>query len=126
MDLRDTPEQAAFRREVRTWLERNLPEGWREGKVREPEDAAERVAFLKRWQRKLFEGGWAGLNWPKEYGGRAIGTIEYLIWAEEYTRLEAPNMINLSVGTALVGTCLGYKLIGVSTCPVKAQRAGAG
>ncbi len=103
MDLRDTPEQAAFRAEVRSWIERNLPEGWREGKVREPEDATERVAFLKRWQRKLYDGGWAGLNWPKEYGGRAIGHIEYLIWAEEYTRLEAPNMINLSVGAALVG-----------------------
>ena len=73
MDLRDTPEQAAFRAEVRSWLESNLPDGWTEG-VREPEEMGERVEFLKQWQRKLYDGGWAGLDWPKEFGGRGIGT----------------------------------------------------
>ena len=105
MDLRDTPEQAAFRAEVRCWLEANLPEGWTEG-VREPEEMGERVAFLKAWQRALFDGGWAGLDWPKEFGGRGIGIFEEIIYHEEYVRVQAPNLINLSVGTSLTGPTL--------------------
>ena len=105
MDLRDTPEQAAFRVDVRNWLEANLPEGWREG-VREPEEMGERVAFLKRWQRALYDGGWAGLDWPEEFGGRGIGIFEEIIYHEEYVRAQAPNLINLSVGTSLTGPTL--------------------
>ena len=103
MDLRDTPEEAAFRLEVRTWLAENLPPGWRTPRFVEPDGAEERVAFLKDWQRKLYEGGWAGLDWPKEYGGRGIGVVESLIFSEEYHRVRAPDMTNLSVGMALVG-----------------------
>ncbi len=105
MDLRDTPEQAAFRAEVRSWLAANLPDGWRDG-VREPDEMGERVAFLKRWQRKLYDGGWAGLDWPAEFGGRGIGIFEEIIFHEEYVRAEAPNLINLSVGTSLTGPTL--------------------
>lgn len=105
MDLRDTPEQAAFRAEVRSWLAANLPDGWRDG-VREPDEMGERVAFLQRWQRKLYDGGWAGLDWPVEFGGRGIGIFEEIIFHEEYVRAEAPNLINLSVGTSLTGPTL--------------------
>ena len=105
MDLRDTPEQAAFRAEVRSWLAANLPDGWRDG-VREPDEMGERVAFLQRWQRKLYDGGWAGLDWPAEFGGRGIGIFEEIIFHEEYVRAEAPNLINLSVGTSLTGPTL--------------------
>ncbi len=105
MDLRDTPEQAAFRAEVRGWLAANLPDGWRDG-VREPDEMGERVAFLQRWQRKLYDGGWAGLDWPAEFGGRGIGIFEEIIFHEEYVRAEAPNLINLSVGTSLTGPTL--------------------
>ena len=70
MDLRDSPEQARFRHEVRTWLEENLPPGWRTAAFEMPESAEQEVRFLKSWQRKLYDGGWAGLDWPEEYGGR--------------------------------------------------------
>ncbi len=106
MDLRDSPEEARFRRDARAWLEANLPEGWGTPAWRKPPDAFGEVAFLKQWQRKLFDGGFAGLDWPVAYGGRDVGVIQNMIWHEEYTRARAPNQISLSVGTSLVGPTL--------------------
>jgi alkylation response protein AidB-like acyl-CoA dehydrogenase len=106
MDLRDSPEEAAFRRRAAEWLQANLPEGWGTPGYRKPSGADEEVAFLKSWQRKLYEGGWAGLDWPVAYGGQGIGVIENMIYGEEYTRLRCPNQISMSVGTSLVGPTL--------------------
>jgi alkylation response protein AidB-like acyl-CoA dehydrogenase len=106
MDLRDSPEESRFRRDARAWLEANLPRGWGTPEWRTPADAGAEVAFLKQWQRKLFDGGFAGLDWPVEYGGRDVGVIQNMIWHEEYTRLRAPNQISVSVGTSLVGPTL--------------------
>ena len=83
MDLRDSPEEAAFRAEVRQWLQDNLPEGWGTPAFKEPEDPEEHVKFLKEWQGKLASGGWAGINWPKEYGGRAVTVLQKIIFEEE-------------------------------------------
>jgi len=106
MDLRDSPEEARFRRDARAWLEANLPEGWGTPAYRKPEGADAEVAFLKQWQRKLFDGGYAGLDWPVAYGGRDVGVIRHMIWHEEYVRQRAPNQISMSVGTSLVGPTL--------------------
>jgi len=106
MDLRDSAEEARFRAEIRRWLRENLPEGWGTPACPLPETGAERVAFGRAWQRKLFEGGWAGLTWPREYGGRGAGPIESLIWGEEYARASGPDLIQLAVGMALVGPTL--------------------
>jgi alkylation response protein AidB-like acyl-CoA dehydrogenase len=106
MDLRDTPAQARFRETVRAWLRANLPEGWGTPAWRGPGSAAERVAFARAWQRRLFDGGWAGLDWPAEYGGRGAGPLEHVIYLEEYARAEAPDLIQISVGTSLVGPVL--------------------
>jgi alkylation response protein AidB-like acyl-CoA dehydrogenase len=106
MDLTDSPEQGRFRREVRSWLQQNLPSGWGTDAFEMPESAQREVEFLKSWQRKLHDGGWAGLDWPVEYGGRDIGIFEHIIYLEEYTRLRAPNLISMSVGTTLVGPTL--------------------
>ena len=76
MDLRETPAQRAFREEVRAWLQENLPDGWGTAAHRGPKTAAESLAFSKRWQRRLYEGGWAGLAWPQEYGGRGASILE--------------------------------------------------
>jgi alkylation response protein AidB-like acyl-CoA dehydrogenase len=105
MDLRDTPGEARFRQEVRSWFERELPQGYgREPSL--PDDPGERVAFLRGWQRTLHGGGWAGLDWPREYGGRGASVVESLVYAEEAMRARAPNMIHLSVGPSLVGPTL--------------------
>lgn len=106
MNLQDTPDEARFRQEVRRWLQANLPPGWGTDAHPLPDDMGERVEFLKRWQRTLFDGGWAGLSWPREFGGRDVGVFESIIYHEEYTRAAAPNMINLSVGPSLVGPTL--------------------
>jgi alkylation response protein AidB-like acyl-CoA dehydrogenase len=106
MDLHDSPDEAAFRSEARQWLLANLPEGWGTPEYPKPVDADAEVAFLKAWQRKLFEGGWAGLDWPTDYAGRDVGIFKNMIWQEEYTRVRGPNQISLSVGTSLVGPTL--------------------
>ncbi len=106
MDFRPSESERQFRRQVADWLSRNLPPGWGTPAFREPEDAAEKVAFAKSWQRTLYDGGWAGLAWPREFGGRGAGIIEQLTFNEEYARLRAPDLISLSVGLSLVGPTL--------------------
>jgi alkylation response protein AidB-like acyl-CoA dehydrogenase len=106
VDFRPTEAQERFRREVRDWLVAHLPPGWGTPAHRPPEDPSEKVAFARRWQRTLFDGGWAGLHWPREYGGRGATAIEQLIFAEEYARAGAPSMIDIGVGPGLVGPTL--------------------
>ena len=71
MDFRESPEHERFRRRVRDWLSKNLPPGWGTPGYRGPESAAERMAFTRRWQKTLYDGGWAGIDWPDEYSARA-------------------------------------------------------
>jgi alkylation response protein AidB-like acyl-CoA dehydrogenase len=103
MDFTETPELAAFRLKVRKWLAENLPEGSGTPGATGPRTAADRVAFAKKWQRTLYEGGWAGLSWPKEYGGTDASIIEQMIYGEEYARAWGPDLIMLGVGMALTG-----------------------
>lgn len=106
MDFRLTAAEAEFRRQVHDWLVANLPPGWGTPSYQKPEEPAEKVAFARRWQRQLHEGGWAGLHWPREYGGRGATPIEQFLFAEEYTRLGAPAMIDIGVGPGLTGPTL--------------------
>ncbi|GIW42932.1 MAG: putative acyl-CoA dehydrogenase FadE17 [Candidatus Binatia bacterium] len=106
MDLRLSPKEEAFRREVRSWLERNLPPGWGTPAYQPPRTAEEQVSFARAWQRKLYDGGWAGLTWPKEYGGRGATVVEQLIYNEEYARVAAPDILCLKIGLSLVGPTL--------------------
>ena len=64
------------------------------------------MAFGRGWQRKLHDGGWAGLTWPREFGGRGAGVLESMIYGQEYARAQGPNLIHLAVGTSLVGPTL--------------------
>src|SRR5207249_452645 len=106
MDFRLSEAEARFQREVHDWLVANLPGGWGTSAYRKPEEPAEKVRFARWWQGRLHEGGWAGLHWPREYGGRGATPIEQLLFAEEYTRTGAPPMIDIGVGPALVGPTL--------------------
>jgi len=106
MDFRPTDAEEGFRKEVHAWLTANLPAGWGTPAYQKPEEPAEKVAFARAWQRRMFDGGWAGLSWPKEYGGRGASYIEQFIFAEEYTRVGAPPMIDIGVGPGLVGPTL--------------------
>jgi alkylation response protein AidB-like acyl-CoA dehydrogenase len=104
MDFAYTPEEEAFRQELRTWLEEHLPPEWKRG-WRPPEGSAEEAAFLRQWQRTLYEGGWAGVSWPKEYGGRGATLIEQVIYQEEMARADAPRQLN-TIGIGMVGPTL--------------------
>ena len=99
MDLTLSPSEQEFRDEVRTWLEENHPGP-------EPEGGLEEVmAFRRDWQQKLHEAGWAGISWPKEYGGRGATLIEQAIFVGEAARLEAPspaNVLGLAMGGPVV------------------------
>ena len=88
MDFSDTQEEAAFRVEVRTWLDENAPE-----KLCEPLstsgfgsiqlDGFDPMAEAKQWQKTKADAGWACLQWPKDYGGRGATPIESVIWNQE-------------------------------------------
>jgi alkylation response protein AidB-like acyl-CoA dehydrogenase len=103
MEFRPSEAEQRFRDEVSGWLRRHLPAGWGTAAFRAPQTMEEEVAFARSWLRTLHEGGWAGLSWPKEYGGRGCSLLEQLIYHEEYARVRAPSLMSLGVGIALVG-----------------------
>ncbi len=95
MDLRDSPAEAAFRAELRAWLEATVPTLG----PPPPADAwKERRAFDTAWQRRLFDAGYAGIGWPADAGGREATAAEQLIFLEELERARAPY-----VGVNFVG-----------------------
>ena len=88
MDLTLSPQEEAFRAELRDWLEANHPGP-------EPEGDEAGFEFRRRWQRKLAEARWAGLSWPEEYGGRGATLVEQALFNEELARARAPQMANV-------------------------------
>ncbi|MEK6281278.1 MAG: acyl-CoA dehydrogenase [Acidobacteriota bacterium] len=100
MDLNLTANEQQFRDEFRAWLKINTPEEWKGSTS--AEDRHEYIEYLRDWQRNLYEGGWAGISWPKEYGGRGVTLMEQAIFQEELARANAPQLIG-TIGLALVG-----------------------
>jgi alkylation response protein AidB-like acyl-CoA dehydrogenase len=97
MNFDDTPQEAAFRAEVRAWIDANAPKDL-ENQLRGAGFGAlaAPLADCKAWRRKKYEAGWACLHWPKEYGGRAATPIERVIWDQEeaaYRSLNGPFTI---------------------------------
>ena len=104
MDFSYNKLEIAFRDELRRWLVDNLPAGWGTT-VFEPDDEAARARFRLEWEKKLFKGGWNGINWPKKYGGRGATLVEQAIFAEEMAHARAPDGLNV-IGRNLAGTTL--------------------
>jgi alkylation response protein AidB-like acyl-CoA dehydrogenase len=99
MDLNLSVEEKQFRDEFRAWLEGNVPRDWPEWREKPIEIS---FPYLRAWQRKLFEGGWAAVSWPKEYGGRDATLMQQAIFWEEMARMDAPPMPN-ALGLGLIG-----------------------
>ncbi len=97
MDLSYTPQQDAFRKETRAWLESNVP---RESLP--SFDTAVGFEAHREWEKKLNAGGFAMVPWPVEYGGRGSDLLEWLIFEEEYYRAGAPGRVNQN-GIFLLG-----------------------
>jgi alkylation response protein AidB-like acyl-CoA dehydrogenase len=99
VDLRDTAEEAEFRAELRGWIAENLPEDKRGGR-----GGAQRFddPFMREWSHKLYEAGYAGLTWPKEYGGEgALPSFQAMLY-EELAAAQAPAHIGV-IGLGMAG-----------------------
>ena len=88
MDLTYTPEAEAFRAEIRSWLEANLPKGWFDDGFKMTD--AERAEFNATWTDKLFAGGWICAGWPVEYGGKGLTLMQQVVLNEEFARAQSP------------------------------------
>jgi alkylation response protein AidB-like acyl-CoA dehydrogenase len=100
-----------FREDARAWLASNVPAG------PPPLDGAEGRDFALAWQKSMAGGGWTGLTWPQEYGGRALSVAEQIIWYEEYAAAGAPSTHDASfVGLNHAGPTL-------IACGTAAQKA---
>ena len=104
MDFEYAPEHEAFRKEFRGWLAANLPPDLCLDDAADDRVASDRETFERRrvWQKTMHAAGWVGINWPKEYGGRAATLIERVIWDEEYTAARAPVLPG-NMGLNLIG-----------------------
>ncbi len=100
MDLTYGPEEERFREKVKTFLANNLPKGW--GTSDFGSMGRDEVQFLRDWQRKLYENGFLGMSWPKEYGGQGASAIEMAIFNEECAKVRAPSPLNV-LGLSLAG-----------------------
>lgn len=93
MDFRDTPEEAAFRQQIRSFIHENLPKNWGAPDAEEafsrPDDPA-REALVKQWQKALGSRGWVAPHWPTEYGGAGMSVGEQFIFNEEMAAARAP------------------------------------
>jgi alkylation response protein AidB-like acyl-CoA dehydrogenase len=102
VDLSDSPEQAEYRKRARAWLDEHASEApviRGEGAI---EDEDELIAARRVWQRKLAEGGLAGVTWPKEFGGQGLGPIEQVIVNQEISRAGVPGILDV-IGVGMLG-----------------------
>ena len=99
MDLRYSESDEKFRAELRAWLAEAVPAF---GPPPGIHDWAARRLYDTGWQQKLFEAGYAGINWPREFGGRDLSATEQLVYYEEIARAGAPY-----IGVNFVGLLHG-------------------
>jgi alkylation response protein AidB-like acyl-CoA dehydrogenase len=103
MNFHDSPQEAAFRGEVRDFIAANLPAGY--GTPAWDVSDAEETAFSDRWRGALAERSWIAPHWPREYGGAGLSTTEQFVFNEEMARHRAPTGIGGS-GVQMLGPTL--------------------
>ncbi|MCC6765050.1 MAG: acyl-CoA dehydrogenase family protein [Deltaproteobacteria bacterium] len=106
MDARFSPADEAFRDEVRAWLDENLVGEFAALRGRGGSgDLAGAVDVRRAWEKKLADGGWTCVGWPKEWGGRGLELSREVIFNEEYARARAPGRLG-HIGETLLGPTL--------------------
>ncbi|MHB8380499.1 MAG: acyl-CoA dehydrogenase family protein [Acidimicrobiales bacterium] len=100
MDLTYPSAVESFRKEIRAWLEENLPPGWFEPGFSMSAD--ERALFNETWTEKLFAGGWICAGWPVEYGGKGLALMDQVVLNEEFAKANTPVRADF-FGDTLVG-----------------------
>jgi alkylation response protein AidB-like acyl-CoA dehydrogenase len=96
VDFAYAPEDQQFRSELRDWLEANLPEFLDKGEIGPIQEDPTRRTMQRRqaWQRRLNEGRWAAINWPRDWGGREASIMQNFIYSEEMSQAKAPGVYN--------------------------------
>ncbi|MGO8871657.1 MAG: acyl-CoA dehydrogenase family protein [Acidimicrobiales bacterium] len=108
MDVEDSPEERVFRNEVQAWLDGTVPEAYRtQSWASDLIDVgtSDFADACRSWQRLLFDGGYAGLTWPSEFGGRGASIGQQLILSQELGRYSLPIGLFL-VAVGMVGPTL--------------------
>jgi alkylation response protein AidB-like acyl-CoA dehydrogenase len=93
MNFAYTEEDEAFRAELLEWLDANLGD-FLSGEIEEHSNLSRRMARQQAWQRRLNEGRWAAINWPKEWGGREATIMQNVIYSEEMAKAKTPGIFN--------------------------------
>jgi alkylation response protein AidB-like acyl-CoA dehydrogenase len=102
VDLDDTQEQAAYRAQVRVWLDEHSSEAPIVSGPDAIQDESEIIAARRAWQGKLAEGGLAGVTWPKDFGGQGLGPIEQVICNQEIAKAKVPGILD-AIGVGMLG-----------------------
>lgn len=102
MDFSLSNEEVAFRGQVRAWVSANVPCDYGSAGWPEPLEDRERYRVMREWTQKLYDGGWAGVTWPKEYGGRGATPVEQFLFLEEIATYRTPGPISV-IGVGMVG-----------------------
>ncbi len=109
MDFKFTPEQEAFKEEFLSWLKENLPQGWDTSRYRNYDSAQEWARAHRDFQRRLYEAGYAGLHYPKEYGGQGRSLMEEVIVlqgiASTCLELRTPGVITFGMAAPTILFC---------------------
>ncbi|HTO10456.1 MAG TPA: acyl-CoA dehydrogenase family protein [Candidatus Binatia bacterium] len=105
MNFEFTEAEEAFRKEVRAWLERNLPEDLKGKAFASSRADVEEVRRLRAWQKTMAEAGYVGMDWPREFGGRGAPITEMVILYQEMARAESPQIVNRG-GVSMLGPTL--------------------
>ena len=108
MDVDLAPQEAAFREEVRQWLSDHLVGDFaaHRGVGSPTDDTAWEVRVA--WEKELAAGGWLGLTWPEEYGGRGASLAQEVVFEYEYARAAAPARVNTQALDLLGPTLLAF------------------
>jgi alkylation response protein AidB-like acyl-CoA dehydrogenase len=105
MDFDFTEREEAFRKEIRAWLEQHLPDDLRGRAFAASRGDREQVERLRAWQRTMYEAGYVGMDWPREFGGRGATLVEQIVLYQEMARAEAPQFVNRG-GLSMLGPTL--------------------
>jgi alkylation response protein AidB-like acyl-CoA dehydrogenase len=97
--------EEAFRKEVRHWLETNLPDDLRGRAFAASRADRREVEKLRAWQKRMYEAGYVGMDWPPEFGGRGATIVEQIILYQEMARAESPQLVNRG-GVSMLGPTL--------------------
>ena len=109
MDYRFTPEQEEFRTEFVSWLEKNVPDDWDPSRFRNFETSEELISAYRDFQRRLSDGGYAAMHYPKEYGGQGRTLMEEIIvqqtLASHCMELRTPGIITHGMAAPTILIC---------------------